>query len=164
MLLLGEHRMIDNIYEKSDLMRFINEPLPMQYQRIMAKIMQAIMWTEGDIAIAFSGGKDSALMLDMYCDIVSTLYSTLKDKPIKVMWANTTNETKAMREYVPFFIKRCEAKYGVKIDFVEVTPKKGQNIVSVMNHKDTTPLSGSKRVRSLRFLPCRFRKEMRFQV
>lgn len=117
--------MTDNIYEKSDLIRFINEPLPMQYQRIMAKIMQAITWTEGDIAIAFSGGKDSALMLDMYCDIISTMYNSLKHKPIKVMWANTTNETKTMREYVPFFIKRCEEKYGVKIDFTEVTPAKG---------------------------------------
>lgn len=119
-------------YEKSDLLRFINEPLSDQYQRIMAKMMEAISWTDGDIAIAFSGGKDSALVLDMYCEIISTMYPTLKDKPIKVMWANTTNETKAMREYVPFFIKRCEEKYGIKIDFTEVTPTRGKNIISVM--------------------------------
>ena len=125
----------ENLFEKNDLIRFINEPLPMQYQRIMAKIMEAITWTDGDIAIAFSGGKDSALMLDMYCDIISTMYPSFKDKPVKVMWANTTNETKAMREYVPFFIKRCEEKYGVKIDFTEVTPSKGTNIVSVMKNE-----------------------------
>lgn len=135
--------MSENAFEKSDLIRFINEPLPMQYQRLMAKIMQAITWTDGDIAIAFSGGKDSALMLDMYCDIISTVYLKLKDKPIKVMWANTTNETKAMREYVPFFIKRCEEKYGVKIDFTEVTPKKGQNIVSVMKDEGLPIVSKS---------------------
>lgn len=126
---------MDALYEKSDLIRFINEPLPSQYQRIMAKIMEAIMWTDGDIAIAFSGGKDSALVLDMYCDIISTLYPNLKDKPIRVMWANTTNETKAMREYVPWFIKRCEEKYGVKIEFTEVTPEKGKNIISVMKEE-----------------------------
>lgn len=127
--------MNENKYEKSDLIRFINEPLPSQYQRIIAKIMEAIVWTNGDIAIAFSGGKDSALMLDMYCDIISRLYPKLKDKPIKVMWANTTNETKAMREYVPFFIKRCEEKYGVTIDFTEVTPAKGKTIISVMREE-----------------------------
>ena len=122
----------DNIYEKRDLLRFVNEPLPMQYQRVMAKIMEAIAWTQGDMAIGFSGGKDSALVLDMYCEIISTLYPHLKDKPIKVMWANTTNETKAMREYVPWFIKRCEEKYGVTIDFTEVTPEKGKTIITVM--------------------------------
>lgn len=135
--------MTDNIYEKSDLIRFVNEPLPMQYQRIMVKIMQAITWTNGDIAIAFSGGKDSALMLDMYCDIISQMYPSLKDKPIKTMWANTTNETKTMREYVPWFIKRCEEKYGVKIDFTEVTPAKGKNIVSVMKEEGLPFISKS---------------------
>lgn len=135
--------MIDGKYEKSDLMRFINEPLPSQYQRIMAKIMEAIVWTNGDIAIAFSGGKDSALMLDMYCDIISRLYPDYRDKPVKVMWANTTNETKAMRDYVPFFIKRCEEKYGVTIDFTEVTPEKGKNIISVMKDEGLPFISKS---------------------
>lgn len=123
---------MDSLYEKSDLIRMTNEPLDSQYQRIIAKIMEAIMWTDGDIGIAFSGGKDSALILDMYCNIISSLLPRYKALPIRVMWANTTNETKAMREYVPWFIKRCEEKYGVKIDFREVTPAKGKNIISVM--------------------------------
>lgn len=135
--------MIDNLYDKSDLIRFTNEPLPMQYQRIMAKMMEAILWTQADIALAFSGGKDSALLLDMYCDIISSIFTQYKDKPIKVMWANTTNETKAMREYVPWFIKRCETKYGVKIDFTEVTPEKGKNIISVMRDEGLPFISKS---------------------
>lgn len=134
---------MDSLYEKKDLMRFINEPLSSQYQRIMAKMIEAISWTLGDIAIAFSGGKDSALVLDMYCEIISTLFPELKDKPVKVMWANTTNETKAMREYVPFFIRRCEEKYGVKIDFTEVTPAKGKNIIQVMRDEGLPFISKS---------------------
>ena len=126
---------MDKKYEKKDLLRFINEPFDKQYQRIIAKIMEAIMMTDGDIAIAFSGGKDSALILDMYCDIISSLYTRWKDKPIKVMWANTTNETKAMIDYVKWYIKRCEDKYGVKIDFTEVKPAKGKNIISVMKEE-----------------------------
>lgn len=127
--------MNENKYEKQDLMRMLKEPLSIQYQRIMAKIMEAIVLTNADIAIGFSGGKDSALVLDMYCDIISRLFPQFKHIPIKVMWANTTNETKNMREYVPYFIWRCEAKYGVKIDFKEVTPEKGKNIVSVMREE-----------------------------
>jgi 3'-phosphoadenosine 5'-phosphosulfate sulfotransferase (PAPS reductase)/FAD synthetase len=123
---------MSNLYSKSDLIKLTSEPLPIQYNRIITKIIEAIKWTNGDIAIAFSGGKDSALVLDMYCDIISSLFPTLSQTPIKVMFANTTNETQAMREYIPSFIKRCEDKYGVKIDFTEVSPAKGSNIVSVM--------------------------------
>ena len=127
--------MTDNLYEKKDLMRLLNEPLPLQFQRMMAKVIEAIKLTQGDMAIAFSGGKDSALILDVYCYIISEIFAALKDIPIKVMWANTTNETRAMRDYVPFFIERCETKYGVKIDFTEVTPEKGRNIISVMKEE-----------------------------
>lgn len=121
------------MFTKSDLVRLNNEPYEYQYQRILAKIMEAVNWTKGDIVVCFSGGKDSALMLDMYCEVIQMF--GLEHTPIKVAWANTTNETAAMRNYVPFFIKRCEQKYGVKIEFTEVTPAKGHNIISVMKQE-----------------------------
>lgn len=129
------------MFTKKDLVRMIKEPYEMQYQRILAKIMEAINWTKGDIVVCFSGGKDSALMLDMYCEVIQMF--GLSHIPIKVAWANTTNETAAMREYVPYFIKRCEQKYGVKIDFTEVTPAKGQNIVTVMKQEGLPFISKS---------------------
>lgn len=122
-------------FEKSDLVRMTNEPMDRQYSRILAKIMEAISWTQGDIVICFSGGKDSALVLDFYCDVISNLTPHLRHIPIKVAWANTTNETKAMREYVPWFIKRCENKYGVTIQFEEVKPLNNDNIISVMKRE-----------------------------
>ena len=121
---------MDKKFTKKDLVKMINEPYEMQYQRILTKIIEAVNWTKGDIVICFSGGKDSALMLDMYCEVIQMF--DLAHIPIKVAWANTTNETAAMREYIPYFIKRCEEKYGVKIELTEVSPAKGQNIVSVM--------------------------------
>ena len=127
--------MSDNKFEKSDLVRMTNEPLPKQYQRIQAKIMEAINLTNGDITICFSGGKDSALILDMYCEIISQLCPHLKDIPIKVAWANTTNETLAMQKYVKSFIEYCETKYDVTIDFTEVKPLNNDNIISVMKRE-----------------------------
>ena len=127
--------MSENKCEKTDLIRMINEPLPMQYQRIQAKIMEAITLTQGDITICFSGGKDSALILDMYCDIISKLYPRLATNPIKVAWANTTNETLSMQKYVKSFIAYCETKYNVTIDFTEVKPLNGDNIISVMKRE-----------------------------
>lgn len=135
--------MSDNVFEKSDLIKFINEPLPQQYQRIMAKIMEAISWTNGDILICFSGGKDSALILDMYCDIVSRLYPDIAKNPIKVAWANTTNESKAMVNYVPRFIEYCEKKYGVNINFNEVRPLNNDNIITVMKREGLPFISKS---------------------
>lgn len=120
-------------YEKKDLMAFVNEPLENQYQRILAKVAQAIDYTNGDIVICFSGGKDSALLLDIYCETIQ-LYG-MQHKPIQVAFANTTNETKAMREYISYFISRCEKKYGVKIEFNEVKPLNNDNIITVMKRE-----------------------------
>ena len=135
--------MADNVFEKSDLMRFINEPLPKQYQRIMSKIIEAISWTKGDIVICFSGGKDSALILDMYCEIISKFYPGLVNIPIKVAWANTTNESKAMVEYVKWFPTHCETKYGVSIKLDEVRPSNNDNIITVMKREGLPFISKS---------------------
>lgn len=124
--------MNDNAFTKSDLIKMTSEPLEWQYQRIVAKIMEAINWTDGNIVICFSGGKDSALVLDMYCEIAKMFHKT---DPIKVAWANTTNETSAMNKYVPWFIKRCEEKYGIPIGLNEVKPKNGDNIITVLKRE-----------------------------
>lgn len=129
----GETEPKTTMYEKTDLLRMIKEPLEFQYQRIIAKIMEAIQWTNGDIALCFSGGKDSALILDMYCEMVVMLNK--QNLPVRVAWANTTNETTAMKNYVPWFIKRCEKKYGVHIEMDEVKPRNGNNIVTVMKRE-----------------------------
>ena len=122
-----------NEFEKSDLLRMINEPLPRQYNRIVTKVIEAVTLTNGDIVVCFSGGKDSALVLDMYCEIVSKMLG--KSALVKVAWANTTNETAAMKHYVPWFIERCDSKYGVTIQFEEVRPANGDNIVTVMKRE-----------------------------
>ena len=120
----------ENAFTKKDLIRLINEPVESQYQRIIAKIGQAYAITKGDIVICFSGGKDSALILDMYCDWLTIINKT--NIPVKVAWANTTNETLAMQQYVKQFIERTEKKYNVKIDFHEVKPANNQTVVSVI--------------------------------
>lgn len=125
--------MSDNVFTKKDLLEMTSEPCECQYQRILAKIMEAINWTNGDILLCFSDGKDSALLLDMYCDIIRMFNKT--DRPIKVAWANTTNETTAMKSYVPWFIQRCEEKYGVSIELNEVKPANGDNIITVLKRE-----------------------------
>ncbi len=123
----------ENIFEKADLIRMSSEDFSSQYQRAMAKIMEAISISNGEVVLCFSGGKDSSLMLDMYCEISSKLMpNTTKGKPIKVAYADTTNETAAMRKFVPSFIKRCEEKYGVKIEMQTTKPANNETFVTVL--------------------------------
>ena len=91
----------DNLFGKADLIKLTSEPLGRQYNRIISKIMEAINWTNGDILICFSGGKDSALILDMYCEIISKFYPHLMKQPIKVAWANTTMRFVRLQETEP---------------------------------------------------------------
>lgn len=107
-------------FTKAQLIEMWKRPVERQYNVAISKILEAIVATKGDITISFSGGKDSTLLLDMYCEIVSqTAYS---DKPVKVVFADTTNETSAMKKFIKEIIPRCKEKYGVEIDFQTVRP------------------------------------------
>lgn len=108
-------------FTKAELLEMWKRPVERQYNVSISKMLEAIIETKGDITICFSGGKDSSLLADMYCElIISTPY---KDLPVKIAFANTTNETSAMLQHVDFFIDYLKRKYGVFIDFSEVRPK-----------------------------------------
>ncbi len=107
-------------FTKAQLEEMWKRPVERQYNIALAKILEAIIATEGDIRIAFSGGKDSSLLLDMYCEIIST--TPWKEKTIRVSFADTTNETSAMMKFVKEFIEYEEEKWGVGIDFTTVRP------------------------------------------
>ena len=110
-------------FTKQDLLKMWQRPPERQYMIAMAKILQAIMETKGDIAICFSGGKDSSLLLDMFCEVWKT--TEYAELPIRVRFANTTNETSTMLKFIDFFIPYIEQKHRVKIIFTEVKPPKG---------------------------------------
>lgn len=108
------------MYTKAQLMEMWKRPVERQYNIAVSKILEAISDTEGDITICFSGGKDSSLLLDMYCELIaSTPYA---GKRIQVAFADTTNETTAMKNFVTNFIRHCELKYGVGIDLQTLKP------------------------------------------
>lgn len=122
-----------NIYSKKDLVRLTSEPLGMQYQRIIAKVAEAYALTHGDIAICFSGGKDSALIADVYCEWLAI--NNLTHVPVRLVWANTTNETAAMKQYIKWFVDWLENKYGVSVELIEVKPANNQTFATVMKNE-----------------------------
>lgn len=108
---------------KAELIEMWKRPVSRQYNIAIAKVLEAIRATEGDITICFSGGKDSSLLLDLYCELICA--TEYRDKPISVAFADTTNETRAIYDFVGWFIPYIENKYGVRINFSEVRPPNG---------------------------------------
>ena len=112
-----------NAYTKKQLIEMWKRPVDRQYNIAIAKMLEAIRDTEGDITICFSGGKDSSLLLDMYCELIRG--TPWANKPIKVAFADTTNETTNMKRFIEEFIPYIKSKYGVQIDFATVKPPNG---------------------------------------
>ena len=110
-------------FTKAQLVEMWKRPVERQYSVAISKMLEAIRDTEGDITLCFSGGKDSALLLDMYCDLIRC--TPWANKPIKVAFADTTNETTAMRKFINEFIPYITNKYGVHIDLETVKPPNG---------------------------------------
>lgn len=120
-------------FTKAELVEMWKRPVERQYNIAAAKMLEAILATKGEITICFSGGKDSSLLLDMYCEVLlSTQYAK---EPIKVAFADTTNETQALYQFTKYFIPYIQNKYGVTIDYTEVRPPKGLTWVSFIQKK-----------------------------
>lgn len=110
-------------FTKAELVKMWKRPVERQYNIAVSKMLEAIRDTEGDITICFSGGKDSSLLLDMYCSLIKS--TPWADKPIKVAFADTTNETTAMLKFIKEFIPYIEKKHGVHIELETVRPPNG---------------------------------------
>lgn len=112
--------MNEKIFTKSDLAKMWERPVERQYNIAIAKILEAITETKGDMTLCVSGGKDSTLLADMYCEIISQ--TPYRDIPVKLAFANTTNETSTILKFVKEFNIYLKEKYGVNIDFTEILP------------------------------------------
>lgn len=112
--------MAENVFTKKDLVEMWKRPVERQYNVAISKILECIRDTKGDITLCFSGGKDSALMADMYCELISQ--SSYADMPVNLAFANTTNETSSILKFNKEFKEYLVKKYGVKIEFNEFYP------------------------------------------
>lgn len=132
---------------KAELVEMWKRPASRQYNIAISKMLEAIRATKGDITICFSGGKDSSLLLDMYCDLIRT--TEYRDQPINVAFADTTNETRAIHAFVNWFIPYIEKKYGVRINLSTVRPPNGLTWVQFIM-KDGIPLISKEQSKAIR--------------
>ena len=106
---------MEKIFTKKELQAIWKRPVEEQYGVAISKMLECIAETKGDITLCVSGGKDSSLVADMYCELISQ--TPFKDKLVRLAFANTTNETQNILNFVRQFNHWLENKYGVKIDF-----------------------------------------------
>lgn len=83
-----------------------------------AKCCEAISRTNGKLAVSFSGGKDSAVLLLLMAEMWSI--SIHKDEPLHVIFSNTSNEFVCMWQYVQDYVAWIEQKVNIKIELHRV--------------------------------------------
>lgn len=109
--------MADYIYTESEVRQMWKRSYGEQLGIIQAKCIEAIVRTEGNLVISFSGGKDSAVLLFLMAEMWSITY---QDKVLEVMFANTTNEFACMPGYVKFYCAWIEQRFNIKIHLTGV--------------------------------------------
>lgn len=129
--------MPEYIYSENDVRKMWQRSYSEQIGVAQAKCLEAIVRTDGKLAVSFSGGKDSAVLLYLMAEMWSS--SSHKDESLQVMFANTTNEFACMPKYVEFYCKYIEQKFSIKINlhvvkgeknYFEVTDSVGMPFVS----------------------------------
>lgn len=107
--------MTDYLYTENQVREMWKRSYGTQIGIAQAKCFEAIVRMDGKIAVSFSGGKDSAVVLYLMAEAWSI--SKHKDEPLQVFFSNTTNEFTSMLPYIREYIKYIEAKFEIKIKF-----------------------------------------------
>lgn len=105
------------LYTEEEVRKMWERDPETQYQIALAKCLEAITRTDGEVAVSFSGGKDSAVLL--YIMASAWELSRHKERPLMVFFADTTNEFVSAWKYRKEYIKWIEEKFEIKIEYHE---------------------------------------------
>ena len=83
----------------------------------------------GQLAVSFSGGKDSAVLLYLMAQMWSV--SSHKDKPLRVFFSNTTNEFSCATKYRKEYLQFIKEKFGIEIEYHEI--KAEDNYINIVD-------------------------------
>lgn len=108
--------------EKDELKQLQAFEFGQKVNRSISKIIEYISRLDGNVYVAFSGGVDSTVLLDLTCKVWASL-EQYHDKPLTVIFADTGNEFSAIRRFVSDFCKICEERYSIKIDLIKARSK-----------------------------------------
>ena len=107
--------MSDYVYTNNDLEKMQSRPFEKKIQVTMSKFLEFCQQTKYNISLSFSGA-DSSVLLDMFSKFWSIQREQHGNKPLLVIYANTSNEFASMPNHVKHFVEYIEQKYAIKID------------------------------------------------
>lgn len=116
-------------FTKAELVEMWRRPPEEQIGTAIAKMAEAFSRTQGNIAVMWSGGKDSTALLWLAARLWVGMFG---DKPLTVAFADTTNEHKEIYAFFPVFLDYLKEQTGVVIEFMRCRPGKGTTFVSVI--------------------------------
>ena len=120
-------------YSKSEVNEMQKRPYEEQMSVFYSKIVEAFMLSEYKIFVAFSGGKDSTFLLYHVANCWSMM--SHRDKPLHVVFNDTTIEYIGMIEFIDWYVSYLENLFGIKIKLYKTRPNGGQTFVSVCREK-----------------------------
>ena len=88
--------------EKDDLKYLQAFKFPNKVMRSQTKILEYILKLKGKVYVAFSGGVDSTVLLDMTCRVWASL-DEYRDKPLTVRILSSSSEGEAMNNILTCF-------------------------------------------------------------
>lgn len=106
------------LYSEEEVRKMWERDPEEQYQIALAKCLEAITRMDGEVAVSFSGGKDSAVLL--YIMAAAWTLSSHKTEPLRVFFADTSNEFIAAKKYREDYIMWIEEKFEIVIEYHEV--------------------------------------------
>ena len=114
-----------------------------------AKCFEAISHMNGKVAVSFSGGKDSAVVLFLMAETWKMYYELKGEEPapLPVFFSDTTNEFICARSYRNQFIHWIEEKFDIEIEYHNINP--GTNYINVVDQVGL-PFISKKAARLLR--------------
>ena len=117
-----------NTFTKADLMKMWKRPPQVQFGVSIAKILEAFVKTGGNIAVSWSGGKDSTTLLYLVACLWVRQYG---ERPLVVAFSDTTNEFAAIYTFLPQFLQWLQQKTGVNVQFKKIRPPAGTTFITV---------------------------------
>ena len=88
---------------------------------MQSKIIEAIKLTDGNIAVSYSGGKESGFLLYHVAQIWKETYG--RSRNLVAIFANTGCEFKTMWPFIQHFVEWLQERFDICIDLRTVSAK-----------------------------------------
>lgn len=105
-------------YTREDLKALQSETLEQKFQRTLGKVGEWYNYWDGNVYVAFSGGKDSTVLAD-----ICARWCALVGRTLYLVFVNTGLEYPEIQKHVKFFAEWLREKYSIDVQLEIVRPK-----------------------------------------